>query len=152
MAVKKNTDKTNALPESLPVQCPALLQSVFLQLQTREGMYNMQLKNILYCSSDNSLTTFHTLVYKQPVIVSKSLNHFEALLRNYGFERVHNKRLVNLTHILRCHQGEDGYALELTGGEKIGVSRAMKKNLAQALKSISINNGEEEPTQKNNKD
>lgn len=130
--------KYSELPADFPLQCLQLLQMPFIQLSAQEGMYNLQLSNILYCSSENSLTLFHTTIYAKPVIVSKSLRHFETLLRDYAFERVHNKRLVNLAHIQRCHQGNDGYELELTGGEKIGVSRAMKKNLTRALKRISV--------------
>lgn len=140
--------KKNTPPETTPfefqlLRSPFLLQSPFLQLNTREGMHNIQLRNIVYCSSDNSLTIFHTAMGMR-IIVSKTLTHFEHVLRKYGFERTHQKYLVNLTQIVCFRHGEEGCRLELVSGEKIPVARALKKNITDALRCISVQQQEQQ--------
>lgn len=119
-----------------PLSFPMLLQSPFLQLDTPKGMFNVQLRNILYCYGDGACTTFYTRVTK-PIVVAKSLKHFEQLLREYGFARIHNKRLINLTHIVGYNHLEKSYEVEMTGGERMRISRALKKSLIEAINKIS---------------
>lgn len=136
MPVAKNKEFKRELSFGFPLSFPMLLQSPFLQLDTSRGMFNVQLRNILYCYGDGSCTTFYTRVTK-PIVVTKSLKHFEQLLREYGFARIHNKRLINLTHIAGYNHLGRGYEVEMTGGERIRITRALKKSLTVAINKIS---------------
>src|SRR5687767_3046450 len=132
MTATKNKGVLDELPDKVPLNFPVLLQSPFIQLDSSTGMFNVQLKNILYCTNDNTVTTFYTRV-SEPIFISKPLKHFERLLRDYGFERLHENILINLTHIMVCRRQDSGYELELTGGEKLLILRSMKKKLTEAL-------------------
>lgn len=137
MASTKNKEFTREFSFGFSLSFPMLLQSPFLQLDTARGMFNVQLRNILYCYGEGSCTTFYTRVTK-PILVAKPLRHFEQLLREYGFQRIYNKRLVNLTHIICYNHLDNKYEIELTGGEKIAITRRVKKALSEAMNRISV--------------
>jgi Response regulator of the LytR/AlgR family len=70
--------------------------------------------------------------------VRQSLEHFEALLGNAGFFRIHSGVLVNLNHPwrLRPRPGDrDSYHLILRGGVQLAVSRLRLGRLRELLQA-----------------
>ncbi|MBR9922626.1 MAG: response regulator transcription factor [Bacteroidetes bacterium] len=103
-----------------------------IALPTIEGLEFLQVDKILRCEADGSYTIFHMLDGHQ-VIVSKSLNHYEKLLQNTLFYRIHHKHLVNLRYILKYMKGSGGYVI-LQNGESVDVSVRRKEGFLKAVK------------------
>lgn len=132
---QKKSTKAGAA-ESL-LRSPALLQSRFIQLRNSEGMHNVRLSDIIFLSSDNSLTFFNVMTDMR-IIVSQPLGFYEKALGGYGFCRVHRRYIINLAQLRHCRTGDDGYMAELAQGSRVPVSRQHKKELTEALMPISV--------------
>ncbi|MCF8362748.1 MAG: LytTR family transcriptional regulator DNA-binding domain-containing protein [Prolixibacteraceae bacterium] len=75
------------------------------------------IKNILYCKSNNSYTTFY-IANQKPIVVSRNIKEFEKELIPYNFFRTHQSYLVNLEHIRRIEKLEN-FSLILNSGTTI---------------------------------
>ncbi len=100
-------------------------------LNTTDAIYFVEIKDILYCKSDNSYTTFY-LEKHEPVVVSRKIKDYEHQLANSGFIRPHQSYLVNLSHLQKIDK-TNGFTLILTGNKKIPTSTRKKKEILQIL-------------------
>lgn len=100
-------------------------------LHTSESIHFIDIRNILYCRSTNSYTTFYTSD-NEPVVVSKNLKDCEIDLAGHGFFRPHQSYLVNLAHLQRIDKTK-GFQLILTGNNLIPTSTRRKKELLHIL-------------------
>jgi two-component system LytT family response regulator len=91
----------------------------------------VRLKNILYCKSENSYTTFY-LTNHEPIVVSKNIKEFENQLTDAHFFRSHQSYLVNLEHITKIDK-QNGFTLFLTDESVIPTSTRKRKMLLQIL-------------------
>ena len=105
-----------------------------LVIPTTEGMYILNVNEIVRCESSSNYTQFF-LKNKTSVLASKTMKDYETLLRPAGFERVHKSHLVNLEMISRYVSADGGYLL-LTEGSTVPVSNRKKEILVQHLKSL----------------
>lgn len=96
-------------------------------LKTSESIYLVDIKNILRCSSESSYTTFF-LYSGEKIMVSKTLREFEEVLVKYGFLRVHQSHLVNLSYVVRFDK-RDGGSVILGDKTKVPVSHRRKQKL-----------------------
>ena len=64
-----------------------------IALPTGEGLYMVQIDDILYCTSDNNYTEVYLRAEKKPQVVSRPLSEFDAFLVPQGFVRVHQSHL-----------------------------------------------------------
>ncbi len=94
---------------------------------TFEGIEFVNLKDILYCQSDNNYTDVH-MVDGSHLLISKTLRYVEEMLCDFHFYRVHNSFIVNLNYVKRYVKGDGGY-LVLENGKDITVSRSKKAEL-----------------------
>lgn len=69
-----------------------------LVLHTLEFLQVLQLKEIIYCQSEGSYTTFF-LSEARKIMVSKPLKHYDELLPEKWFLRPHQSYLVNITYV-----------------------------------------------------
>lgn len=100
---------------------------------TKEAYEFIDPKEVLYCESYSNYTTIY-LENSEKLVVSKTLKEMDALLEKYGFQRIHQRFVVNLSFIKRFIKG-DGGAVELTTGQQLSVSRAKKEELLSRFKS-----------------
>lgn len=112
---------------------PTVLPNVShkIALPTFEGLLFVRVSDIVRCESDRNYTRFF-LLQRPPLLVSKNLGEFEAMLTDFGFFRVHNSHLINLTHVQRFLRSEGGQ-VELTDGSLVEVSRRRKDELLERL-------------------
>ena len=101
-----------------------------LSLPTMEGLEIVDVSTILYCHSDKGYTTIHTKT--ETHLVSKNLKHFEELLEDNRFYRIHNSDLVNLEYVKKYTKGKGGY-VTLTNGVHLDVSIRRKETLLRLL-------------------
>ena len=106
-----------------------------IALPTIDGLIIVDIKDILYCESENNYTRFY-LVDGKALFVSKTLKKVEALLTgNQDFFRIHHSFIVNLRYIQRYYKG-DGGEVCLTTGKSFPVSRTKKQDFLDRLEKL----------------
>jgi len=108
-------------------------QHAKIGLPTTDKVDFVDVNDIIYCKSEGSYTT--VFLPDKQILVSKNIGEFEDLLAEHSFLRVHKTFLVNLNHIA-AYLKIDGGTLEMTGGEKIPISRRRKEMVVKRLRSI----------------
>ncbi|WP_057937969.1 LytR/AlgR family response regulator transcription factor [Algoriphagus resistens] len=98
-------------------------------LHTMEYLQLLQLKEIIYCKSEGSYTTF-ILTGKREIMVSKPLKHYHELLPGKWFLRSHQSYLVNTLYIDRYIK--TGYII-LKDKTSVPVSVRKKEEVLQKL-------------------
>ncbi len=125
------TKKIMALSSNIKQQPTKLI------LPTSSGLHIIDLDDIIRCESSNNYTTFY-LTSGKKIVVSKSIQTYEKLLKDSHFCRIHNKHIVNLKFIKKYVRGRGGYVV-LSNGEQIDVSEGRKKNFLEKLSKFTIN-------------
>ncbi len=95
-----------------------------IALPTTDGLVFIQIEDIIRCESEDNYTYFF-LQKESKILVSKTIKHYEELLVEHNFFRVHQSHLINLNHITKYHKGEGGYA-SMADGSSVPVSRRKK--------------------------
>lgn len=100
-----------------------------IALPFQNGVIFTEIKNILYCESENNYTRFY-VVEGRNYLVSKTLGDIQEILEERNFLRVHRQFLVNLDHIKKYVRGEGNYLI-LTNEINIPVARNKKEKLIE---------------------
>jgi len=104
-------------------------QPAKIALPYQNGVTFTEIKNVLYCESDNNYTRFH-IAGGQQYTVAKTLGDIQDVLEERNFLRVHRQYLVNLDHIKKYVRGEGNY-LVMSNEESIPVARNKKEKLIE---------------------
>ena len=100
-----------------------------IALPYQNGVVFTEIKNIIYCESQNNYTRFYTMDGHQHM-VSKTLGDIQEVLEERNFLRVHRQYLVNLDHIKKYVRGEGNYLI-MSNDESIPVARNKKEKLIE---------------------
>lgn len=100
-----------------------------LILSLHDSFQVIDLKELMYCESDNGYTTFYCNGNKKHM-VSKTLKEFEEQLGSADFIRPHQSFMVNLNFIDKY---EKSGAIYLKNGKKIPVSIRKKDHFLSAF-------------------
>lgn len=136
-AVDKVVKKKNAIPnmENLQFLIQHLKRSdenfQKITLPTGNAYEIVNIKDIVRCEADGSYTNFY-LVDKRKLMISAGLKHYEELLPESDFIRVHHHHLINMNHVVRFLKEDGGYAV-MTDGSKIEISRRKKEAFMEKL-------------------
>jgi two-component system, LytTR family, response regulator len=104
-----------------------------IAINTQNKSVFISIKDILYLKSDNNYTAIYMEeAEKLPQISSKNLGHYEDLLSNHPFCRIHNSYLVNLKKVVKYHKGKAG-EVELTNGMRLEISLRRKDEVLAKL-------------------
>src|SRR5688572_30470343 len=97
-----------------------------IALSTLEGLFFVNVSDIIYCESSGPYTKF---IFKQSdkIITSKHLKEYEDLLSGYDFFRIHKSYLVNLQEIKKYIRGEGGQLI-MSDGAALNVSKQRKES------------------------
>ena len=125
-----NQPQVNILMDSFKHE----MQTKKLVLRTSESLHVVDVRDIYFCKSDNSYTTFH-LEGNEEILVSKSLKDYECLLTEYGFYRAHQSFLVNLNHIKKVDKTDGGFII-MKDKKEIPVSLRQMKKLIELLETF----------------
>lgn len=100
-------------------------------LGSLDGFSVVEIETIVRCEADSNYTkVFFTKA--KPFVASRNLSHFEELLADIGFARIHNKHLVNVKHVRQYHRGRGGF-VEMTDGSQVEVSVRKKDEFLETL-------------------
>jgi two-component system LytT family response regulator len=84
-----------------------------------------------FCKADDNYTEIYFKNTKK--LVSKTLKHFENLLKESSFARVHKSYLVNVNEVVKYKKGKGGSVI-LSNGKEVLVSSSKKANLLSYFK------------------
>ncbi len=96
-----------------------------------DGIEFVEVSEIIRCQSDSNYTKLY-LTNKREIVSSKTLKEYELLLKEYGFSRVHNSDMINLTHIKKYIKGDGGTVI-MNDGSEVEVSRRRKDEFLNNL-------------------
>jgi len=103
-------------------------------LKTAESIHLVLLQNITRCEADCNYTKI--FFDNQPkILISKPLKHFEDILSEYGFVRVHQSHLVNINHVLRVDK-IDGGVLVFADKTQVPISVRKREQLFKLLENM----------------
>jgi two-component system LytT family response regulator len=106
-----------------------------IALPTLEGLIMVDIKDIMYCESENNYTRFH-LQHDKAVFVSKTLKKAEMLLQdNSSFFRIHHSFLINLDYVKQYIKG-DGGEVVMANGKSLAVSRTKRSEFLGKLEKL----------------
>lgn len=105
-----------------------------ITLPTGNAYEIVQVNDIIRCEADGNYTNFH-LTGGKKFIVSHGMKHYEDLLPENTFVRIHHHHLININHVTRFLKEDGGYAI-MSDGSKIEVSRRKKDAFLQRLQNI----------------
>jgi two-component system, LytTR family, response regulator len=139
-AVQKIMDKKNSI--STVENLAQLLQNLKkpddnftkITLPTGNAYEIVAVKDIIRCEAEGSYTNFF-LVGGKKIMVSASLKHYEDLLPENEFIRVHHHHLINMMHVVRFLKVDGGYAV-MSDGTQVEISRRKKDSFLQRLNKI----------------
>jgi two-component system LytT family response regulator len=102
-----------------------------ITLPTGNAYEIVNIKDIIRCEADGSYTTFY-LTDKRKLLISAGLKHYEELLPEKEFIRVHHHHLINMNHVVRFLKEDGGYAV-MSDGSRIEISRRKKETFMERL-------------------
>jgi two-component system LytT family response regulator len=102
-----------------------------IALPTTEGFSFVKREDIMRCEASGNYTIFF-LENKTKYIITKTLKHYEEMLTEYGFFRVHKSHLINLTYVQKFIRGKQGY-VQMSDGKNIEVSTRKREDLLKRL-------------------
>lgn len=95
-----------------------------ITLLTGNAYEVVNIDDIVRCEAEGSYTKF-ILVNKKQILVSFSLKHYEDLLPENDFFRIHHHHLINMHHVQKILKEDGGYVV-LSDGSKLEISRRKK--------------------------
>jgi two-component system LytT family response regulator len=105
-----------------------------IALTTAEGIHLFEVGDIIRCESEDNYTTFY-IKNNKPVVISKTLKEYEEMLSEYGFERIHQKHLINLAY-LKSYVKRDGGFVVMTDNTELPISPRKKERLQELIKAF----------------
>lgn len=100
-----------------------------IALPYQNGVTFAEIKNVIYCESDNNYTRIHTIDGNQ-YMVAKTLGDIQEVLEERNFLRIHRQYLINLDHIKKYVRGEGNYVI-MSNNQSIPVARNQKEKLIE---------------------
>lgn len=110
------------------------IQGKKMLLRTVDALHVIDVRDIVYCKSDNSYTTFF-LNDAREIIVSKSIKEYYDILEDFGFLRPHQSYLVNI-HAIDKIDKRDGQFIVMKNGVDIPVSLRRRQMVVDALDNL----------------
>jgi len=96
-----------------------------ITVSTEHTLEILPVAEIVRMESDGPYTHF-VMADGRNVVSSKHLKHYDMMMEEYHFLRIHNSHVVNLKYVKRYYKG-DGGIVELLNGDKIPISRRRKE-------------------------
>ncbi|MEO0735108.1 MAG: LytTR family DNA-binding domain-containing protein, partial [Bacteroidota bacterium] len=99
---------------------------------TSENIMVARIGDIIRCEADGNNTRFF-IAAEKPVFVTKTLKHYERLLTEHHFVRIHQSHLVNFRHVVEFKKVDSGY-LRLTNGDEVPVASRKRAEVVDLLR------------------
>ncbi len=100
-------------------------------ITTLEGLTFVKVDDIIRCQSDGNYTQLF-LIGNKKLIATKTLKHFEEVLENHQFFRVHKSHYINILYIDKYLKGKGGY-VQMSDGTHIEVAVRRKEEFLRKI-------------------
>ena len=108
------------------------IQHKKIVLPQMDGFEVVNVNDIIRAEADDNYTNFY-LTNGKTFLVSKTLKHFDELLNEFDFVRIHKSHLVNLQYITKYIKGKGGQ-VRMSDDSYVDVSPLRKKELLERFK------------------
>lgn len=98
---------------------------------TQEAYHYINVTDIIRCEADGNYCFVYMLNHPK-IHVSKTLTHFDEMLNEYDFIRVHQSHLINKKHIQSYNKGKGG-VVTMIDGSNVEVSTRKKDEFLQRM-------------------
>ncbi len=105
-----------------------------ITLPTGNAYEIVYIRDIVRLEAEGSYTCFY-LVGGKKILVSSGLKHYEDLLPEKDFIRVHHQHLINIHQVVRFLKVDGGYAV-MSDNAQVEISRRKKDYFLQKLSSL----------------
>lgn len=131
--VRKKFENQQSAPSNVVTLKENLSSGTFskIALPTTEGYTFLKRDEIIRCEASGNYTIFY-LKSGIKYVITKTLKHYEEMLTEYGFFRVHKSHLINLKYVEKFIRGKQGY-VEMVDGKMIEVSSRKREDLLKHL-------------------
>ena len=102
-----------------------------IKLVTRGGFDLCDIDKIIYCRSEINYTRFY-LKGRKTILVSKTLKHYQVILEQFWFQRIHKSHIINLKEITQ-YRSLNGGIVSMSNGEILEVGKVYKDALLEKL-------------------
>lgn len=103
-------------------------------INSSDGHYVLDIREIVRFEAERNYTRV-ILEKEKPLLVAKTLKHFEDLLQGQKFERIHQSHLISVQHIRKYIPRDGGYVV-LSNGDNVPVAQRKKTELLALLESL----------------
>lgn len=103
-----------------------------IDLPTTNGFIYVCIDNIIRCEASDNYTLFH-FTDRKPVIVCRNLGHYEMILKDAGFIRIHHQHLINPDHLQQYQHGRGGTVL-MSDNTELNVSQRKREEFLNAIR------------------
>lgn len=103
-------------------------------LNTADALHIVDTEEITYCLADGAYTHFF-FTNRKPILVSKTLAHFESIIGSEHFIRAHQSYLVNMHQVAQFDK-RNGGSLLLPDNVEVPVSSRKKEEILAYFKTI----------------
>lgn len=101
-------------------------------LPTMEGFDVVRVSDVLYCKAADNFTSFRFTNGKK-ALICRSMKHYEKLLTNLGFQRIHRSYLINLEYVSQYRKGKGGIVV-MENGDELDVAQSRKSAFLKRFK------------------
>jgi len=108
------------------------IQNKKIVLPQMDGFEVVNINDILRAEANDNYTNFY-LTSGKTFLVSKTLKHFDDLLCEFDFIRIHKSHLVNLQYITKYIKGKGGQ-VRMSDDSFVDVSATRKKELLERFR------------------
>ncbi len=102
-----------------------------IMVPTQDSIHFLDLHNIIYIRAASNYSLIH-LKDGRTILASKTLLHFEEMLAEHRFIRIHASYLVNLAEVVEYRKKDGGWAV-MSDGLPIKISRGRKDGLFKLI-------------------
>lgn len=106
-----------------------------IALTTTDGFTFVNHKDIIRCEAESNYTTV-VLMDGTTHLITKTLGHFEKLLIEKDFFRIHKSHLVNLHTVRKFIKSKKGGLVETVDGIQVEVSSRKRGELLERLSNL----------------
>ena len=105
-----------------------------IAIPVSDGYEFINTEMIIRCQADNYYTHF-LMTNEKDILVCRTLKEVEALLKPFGFIRIHQSHLINPTHIKKFSR-QDGGTILTSDDVRLSVSKSHKNEVISLLEKL----------------
>jgi len=104
-----------------------------IAFQTSNGVFIYKLSEIIHFDADVNYTRIFSS--KGELLIAKTLKEVERMVGHYGFLRIHQSHLINLSHV-SSYQNKSGNVIVMSNGTILPVSQRRRPLVIEALLNL----------------